>query len=303
MAQWIEGLGPELRAAGFVAVAAILRGGAFPGLWVSYTAGLPLHFLRYVRAEGRACWVGEPPPPGRVLLCEDVAGMGETLVNCLAFVESTHPGCEVLTLVSDELSRIRPRWSRHAPQVQTIFPWERHDQTPAFQRDWQSGGSTGAAAMRHDHHYRFWAVDLDVLCPADLPAAGAPVDGQTSAPAWPDELPLSPHAPALSDERHVIVTARPVQDEVRTRRWLARHGLEGIATHHRDPARHGDSPLDAARHKGTTADRLGCSDIIESCPHQAALLALHWPHLRVYWWAGGQPVLLSASAASRGQVL
>jgi hypoxanthine phosphoribosyltransferase len=296
MAQWVESLGPELRAAGFVAVAAIVRGGVFPGLWASYATGLPLHCLQYDRARGQARWIGEAPPPGRLLLCEDVAGMGETLVECLRFANATHPDCEVLTLVSDELSRVRPRWSRFAPNVQTIFPWERHDQTPAFQRDWQGGGSTGASAMRPDHDYRLWAVDLDgVLCD-DMPAGRYGAD-LARCLAERDDLPLHPRAPALLAHTHVIVTGRPAHDGERTRRWLARHGLHGIAVHHRDPGLHDDSLEAAARYKGSTADRLGCSDFIESCPHQAALVALQRPHLRVYWWADGHPVLLSATAA------
>lgn len=297
IAQWLDAIGPELRAADFVGVVAVLRGGVFPAHCVSFATGLPVFSLRYSRSDRRASWAGELPPPGKLLICEDIAGSGSTLADAVEFVRATHPEHEVLTIVSDEWSRLQPRWSMQRAGIQTVLPWERHDQTPAHKADRREGGTQATAALRPDHEYRFWGVDLDGVMCSDLAPERYAAD-LSACLAERDTLPLLPLAPTLMPGTHAIVTGRPLQDQARTRQWLARHGFEAIAVHHRDPQQH-DASIDAvARHKGSTADRLGCSDFIESCPHQATLIAMHFPHLRVYWWRDGQPVLLSAASAS-----
>lgn len=297
ISQWIDAIAPELQAGNYAGIVAVLRGGIFPAQCAAFATGVPLSFLRYGRRDQQATWVGSPPPPGRVLICEDVAGCGLTLVNAVRQVAGTHPEYDVLTIVSDGLSRLRPRWSMVLPGVQTVFPWERHDQTPRHQRDWHAGGAMGSLTMRADHDYRFWGVDLDgVLC-EDLAPADYALDLEACL-ARRDSIPLAVRAPRLSPASHVIVTGRPIQDAERTSAWLATHGIRDVQVRFRDPSTHGSSIDAVAAHKGQTADALGCSDFIESCAHQATLIALGWPHMRVYWWRGGAPVLVSAVAAA-----
>jgi hypothetical protein len=219
--------------------------------------------------------------------------MGHTLSTCLDVVRQTHPDTDVLTVVSDELSRIHPRWSMALPGVQTVFPWERHDQAPRHQKDWHAGGATGSIEMKSDHEYRFFGVDLDGVLLDDLLPSAYELDLEACL-AQRDSLPMASYAPRLSPNTHAVVTGRPTQDRDRTRIWLDKHGYGDIAVHHRDPATHGSSTELVAAHKAQAADRIGCSDFIESCPHQAALIAVAVPHVRVYWWNLGQPVLLSA---------
>jgi hypothetical protein len=151
--------------------------------------------------------------------------------------------------------------------------------------------------MMADHHYRRWGVDLDgVLC-ADLAADRYEKDMAEALRAR-DALPRAPEAPELVPGRHVIVTGRALADRDRTRGWLDARGYEGIEAHHRDPALHHHDDASIARHKARAAERLGVTDFLESCGRQAILISADAPQLRVFWWRGGDPVLINAHAAT-----
>lgn len=298
IALWVESIAAELRAAECSSIVCILRGGLFPAQCVAFATGLPLHFMRYDRGAQQATWVGPLPAPGKVLVCEDVAGLGYTLANCLDFLALSHPEFDVLTVVSDDLSRIQPRWSQHFDGVQVVFPWERHDQVPLHQQDWTEGGAAGSRVMRPDHEYRLVAVDLDgVLCHDIHPDRYA--QDLAACLAERDQLLPADFAPKLEREQHVIVTGRPNEDRERTVAWLERHGLGGIPVYCRDPAVDPGTDEGSARHKGRTADLLGCSDMVESSAEQAVLIAEQCPHLRVHWWRLGSPVLIAARGVAR----
>jgi hypoxanthine phosphoribosyltransferase len=297
IALWVDSIAPQLRAAGCSFIAGVLRGGMFPAQCVAFATGLPLHFIRHDRATQRASWVGPLPPPGKALVCEEIAGMGTTLANCLRLLSATHPEHELLTVVSDDRSRVQPRWSQRFDGVQVVFPWERHDQVPRHRRDWAEGGATGLRAMLPDHAYRLVAVDLDgVLCDDIAPDRYAA--DLAACLAERDQLLMAAHCPALEADTHVVVTGRPEEDRPRTLAWLQRHGLGALPVHFRDPLV--DPPTDegSARHKGRTADRLGCTDFIESSAQQAVFLAEQFPQLRVHWWRLGKPVLILARTSA-----
>lgn len=294
ISHWIDSLGGALRAEQFTAVAAVLRGGLFPAQCAAFATGAPLWFIRYDRGRQKASWHGGVPPPGRLLLCEDIAGHGHTLVNCQALVRQTHPDHRVLTIVSDELSRVRPDWSMHRPHVQTVLPWEREVVSPQFRQDyWHRDGAHGREPMKPDHCYRRWGIDLDgVLCD-DLPAERYEAD-MAGTLTDRDALSRAQGAPQLTADQHVIVTGRPLADRHRTRAWLDARGYCGIAVHHRDPAVHAHDDLSIAAHKASTAERLGITDFLESCAHQAILISARAPQIRVFWWRGGDPMLVNA---------
>jgi hypoxanthine phosphoribosyltransferase len=150
--QWIDSLAETLRSAQFVAVTAVLRGGLFSAQCAAFATGAPLSFIRYDRDRQQAAWHGDPPPSGRLLLCEDIAGAGHTLVNCRELVRQTHPDHRILTIVCDELSRIEPDWSMRRPIVQTVLPWEREVVSPGFRQDcWHRDAADLSA---HDHHWQ-----------------------------------------------------------------------------------------------------------------------------------------------------
>lgn len=150
ISQWIESIKHEILEHPFVAVVGILRGGGFPALCVSFSTGLPVFHIQYDRKTQRASWVGEPPPPGLLLVCEDFAGSGQTLLNSLLFIKETHE-CKTLTLISDELSRHQADWTRRYNGHRVILPWERHCHSPSHRQDWHSNqGRSGEIEMLED---------------------------------------------------------------------------------------------------------------------------------------------------------
>jgi hypoxanthine phosphoribosyltransferase len=286
LATWVDALSPRLADEGFVAVVGVLRGGGLPALWLSFALDLPVYFVRHDRSRQETRWDGELPPPGKVLLCEDFAGSGWTLVHAQSLVARTHE-FKTLTLVHDALSRTKPEWSRHFGGGRVVLPWERHCHT-ARHASYHEGGHPS----RPDADFRVFGIDLDGVFCNDLPPSSYESNLEACLNAR-DLLPMLPTAPRLDSLRHVLITGRPRCDAQRTHRWLARHGMPGTSVYFRDESVH-----DAAashHHKGLTATALGCSDFIESCPRQSLELAAAYPHLRVFWWNEGHPVLLNAS--------
>lgn len=293
---WLHGVSAEIRAEGFDGLVAIARGGVIPATMLSFHTGLPVYQVRFDRPSQTAHWIVEPPLNARrLLVVEDVAGMGQTLVTVLNLV-SRRARCEVLTLASDELSRVKPRWSQDFGDRQAVFPWERHVGVPSHQADWHGGGATGQRILRADHDYRLVAVDLDgVLC-QDMPKPMYVPELLDHCLRLRDNLPPAGNIPAMAPHTHVIVTGRPAGDAGRTRAWLAEHGFGDYAVHFRDEGRYGESLPEMARHKAETADAMGASEFIESEAEQAVMIARAAPHLRVYWWNGGEPQELAVAS-------
>ncbi|WP_206950985.1 phosphoribosyltransferase family protein [Trinickia acidisoli] len=297
--QWIASLQPDLAGEGLACAVGILRGGAPLALMVSHAVGVPAAFLRYERATRTVAWdssIAMPLAGSKVLLCEDIAGAGNTLDDCMAFLRAH--GLEVITLAAgfDDLSRIRPDYGIDARGYFVLFPWERHAYTDPYREAWQRTRAGTRGAIGEDHEFAVYAVDLDgILLPdvapehyeADLAAALAERDALLPF----DRLPGIDFACAKA-----IVTGRPEIDRARTQAWLTRHGFDRPRLVMRDPARHGDRPHEVAAHKAQAAVELSCTHFVESDPVQAIHIAQFAPLLRVVWWnaADGTGKLVSA---------
>lgn len=86
-------------------------------------------FLKYDCPLEKVEWVGNKIKGKKILLCEDIAGSGRTLINCKNFLE--REGYEVKTLVvaKDWLSASEPDYYCFDNQERGkrfIFPWERY---------------------------------------------------------------------------------------------------------------------------------------------------------------------------------
>ena len=116
----------------------ILRGGAMPALMLSQMLGIPVDFIHYDRQEAKAeinnrkvfDLVNACVEEGkRILLVDDVAGVGYTLANCydylLSFVQDESL-IRVLTLVHHVNSRTRADYCKDCSSVHAILPWERY---------------------------------------------------------------------------------------------------------------------------------------------------------------------------------
>ena len=284
---WIESLQPALLAERFTMALGILRGGAPLALMVSHAVGVPVAFLRYDRLTRSVAWdstLPVPPAGSKVLLCEDIAGRGFTLVDCIAFLQAH--GLEVRTLTGavDDLSRTQPDYAIDARGYFALFPWERQAYTERYRDDWARVEAGAAPAMANDHEYAAYAIDLDGILLPDVPLARYDED-LAAALAERDALLPFEVLPGIDLQQvRTIITGRPEMDRARTEAWLARHGFAHLQLVMRTPGRHDDSPAGAAAHKASAALRAGVTHFVESDPLQALLIAQQAPLLRVIWW-------------------
>ncbi len=297
---WIESLQPALLAERFSAAIGILRGGAPLALMASHSIGVPVAFLSYDRRARHVTWDSAlplPAPGSKVLLCEDIAGRGFTLVDSIAFLEQHGLIVKTLTGAFDELSRIRPDYANDATGYFALFPWERQAYTDDYREDWSQVEAGEGQAMAGDHEYASYAIDLDGILLPDVPLERYDED-LVAALSERDALLPFVVLPEV-DLQHVraVITGRPKMDLERTRAWLERHGFGHLELVMRAPDTHDESPAGAAAHKAAAALRCGVTHFIESDPTQALRIAQAAPLLRVIWWdaATQTGTLVSAS--------
>jgi len=285
--QWIESLQPVLAKEGFTAVIGILRGGAPLALMVSHATGANVAFLRYDRTTREVRWDSTlplPEPGSKVLLCEDIAGRGNTLVDCIAFLREHGLVVRTLTGAYDDLSRLRPDFSIDASGYFTLFPWERQAYTERYRADWSRESGQPGALMAEDHEYAVYAIDLDGVLLPDLPLARYEEDLEAALLERDALLPFE-RVPGIDLQRaRAIITGRPEIDRERTEAWLQRHGYGHLELLMRVVEEHDDTPSNVAAHKAAAAIRCGVTHFIESDPMQAIYIAQRAPLLRVIWW-------------------
>jgi len=285
--QWIESLQPALAAERFAAVIGILRGGAPLALMVSHATGSPVAFLRYERTTREVRWDSTlplPEPGSTVLLCEDIAGRGFTLTDCIAFLREHGLIVRTLTGAYDDLSRLRPDYSIDASGYFALFPWERQAYTDRYRADWARDATHEGALMAGDHEYAVYAIDLDGILLPDIPLTRYDEDLDAALLERDGLLPFEKFPDIDIPRTRAIITGRPEIDRARTQLWLERHGFGQLELVMRTPGDHDETPAGAAAHKAAAALRCGVTHFIESDPVQAIFIARSAPLLRVIWW-------------------
>lgn len=272
-------------------------------LMISHATGVEPAFLRYRRADRSVAWdssVSIPPPGSKVLLCEDIAGAGHTLKDCLSFLECRDLKVKILTAGFDDLSSIRPDYGIDGRGYFLQFPWERQAYTRAYREHWNNTGGGRTGQMAQDHEYDVYAIDLDGILLPDIPYQRYAADLQ-AALCERDHLEPYERLPPLGQIK-AIITGRPEMDRVRTKAWLSRHGHGETPLIMRDTRLYNDSPEQVSTHKAKAVLQLGCTHFVESDPVQAILIAQHAPLLRVIWWDAGseQGRLIGAAGWEQG---
>ncbi|WP_394839441.1 phosphoribosyltransferase domain-containing protein [Pendulispora rubella] len=285
--RWIESLQPALLAERFTMVIGILRGGAPLALMASHATGAPVAFLRYERQTRAVAWDSTlplPPAGSKVLLCEDIAGYGFTLRDCLAFLQQQGLVIKTLTGVVDDRSATQPDFAIDARGYAPLLPWERQARTELHRADWSLAANGYGGKMREDHEYATYAIDLDGILLPDVPKARYEEDLEAALSERDELLPFDvfPHIDLASVR--LIITGRPEIDRARTEAWLARHGFSHMQIEMRVMDLHDETPSGAAAHKAAAALRRGITHFIESEAVQALQIAQLAPLLRVIWW-------------------
>ncbi|WP_308634623.1 hypothetical protein [Paenibacillus silvisoli] len=263
----------------------LLRGGYFIGLHLAFLTGLPYYFVKYERSTSRVSWEGTIPTGNRLLLCEDFAGSGMTLIHTKTFIESY--GYEVDTLVGccDQLSASVPAYAcfrNYNPEYRFIFPWERHRINTLSRQE-----------VMHDHELDKTAWDLDGVFLEDVPSEVYRA-GLDQALLIRDEYAKAEFAPAAYKAEDMIITGRPVCDRERTLRWLSKFNIS-LEAAFRDDQIEKPTKQETAAWKGKRALDLGFNHFVESCPIQALHMANLYPEIRVIWWNAGKPIRIQAA--------
>lgn len=283
-----EAIAPVVRRRGYHALIAILRGGAFVATKLAFHTGLPLHFMRYQRPNALPVWHSPQPVGPKVLLCEDFAGSGRTLLDCKQFLLDQRLEVDTLVVCKDARSASHPDlflFEHQEPGGRFVLPWERVRLNPASHAQL-------CAEAQPDHLYEKTAWDMDGIFLDDIEPHHYDRDLPATL-ALRDEMPLSPLAPVPAPG-DVIVTGRPTEDGERTLAWLRRYQI-AVDVHLRSDKIARPSKQQVALWKGGTALRLGCTRYIESCGEQALLLSAAFPELSVLWWNRGEPVAVNGT--------
>ena len=285
--QWIESLQSTLLAERFTMAIGILRGGAPLALMVSHATGTPIAFLRYERQARTVSWDSTLPVPARgskVLVCEDIAGHGFTLIDCVAFLKQQGLAVKTMTGVVDDLSATQPDFAIDARGYSALFPWERQARTERYRADWSRAANCDTRAMGSDHEYANYAIDLDGILLPDVPKARYEEDLDAALSERDKLLPLGVLPGIDLHTVRTIITGRPEMDRARTEAWLTRHGFGHMDLVMRAADIHDESPTGAAAHKAAAALRNGVTHFVESDPVQALQIAQRAPLLRVIHW-------------------
>ena len=280
----LDALADKVRRENFGAIAIVLRGGSFAGMHMAFLTGIPCYFIRYNRKTRKVRWVGEPAPlKCHVLLCEDFAGAGWTLIDCHAFLLEAGFHVKTLVVCQDSESATIPDFycfDGTNNNEKYLLPWERHILAV---REFDG---------REDHEYERVAWDLDGVFLSEVHGYFYSADLEATL-KMRDNLPLAPFAPNVSIQ-DVIVTERPLRDKERTEEWLREHNLcvpvvfrdEDVQTHSKE---------NDAKWKGQRALDLGCTHYVESDAEESVHIAVMYPELRTIWWNEGDPLSIKAA--------
>jgi hypoxanthine phosphoribosyltransferase len=285
--QWIASLQSELTREAFTCTVGILRGGAPLALMVSHATGIPCAFLRYDRASRTVTWdssIPIPPAGNKILICEDIAGLGYTLADCIQYLQSYGLIVKTLTAGFDDSSLIRPDYSIDGRGCFLLFPWERHSYTEDYRTAWQRTNAGCNGRIAEDHEFSVYAIDLDGILVPDIPHERYESDLHAALRERDSLDPYQDLPPIDVRAAKAIITGRPEIDRTRTLAWLRKYDFDEPLLLMRDPAKHDETAEQVAAHKAQAAVQLACTHFIESDPKQAILIARHAPLLRVVWW-------------------
>lgn len=280
----IDALSEVLRKQNYDAIVIILRGGSFLGGHLSFQLDLPVFFLKYNRKDGKVSWVGEKPLYEKVILCEDFAGSGHTLIDCKEFLEIEGYSVSTFVVSVDRLSSSHPDYAcfwLQNEQRRIIFPWERY----------RLNHDVNKRERLSDLEYKKTGWDMDGVFLDDIESSIYRQDIQKALEIR-DILPMASYAPS-PEIQDVIITGRPTTDYDRTRKWAEFNKIT-IPIYLRDDAIDFPTHQTTARWKAFKAMELGCTHYVESEADQAIFIAAQRPELHVIWWNKGEPIVIQS---------
>lgn len=126
----LDTLASRVKRANYDSIVMIVRGGTFAGMHMVFLTELPYTFMVHDRVTGTSSFYGDVKAEGRrVLLCEDFAGRGRTLLSCKETLENMGYEVDTLVISTDTLSASEPDYKCfHMDEYHKrfVFPWERY---------------------------------------------------------------------------------------------------------------------------------------------------------------------------------
>lgn len=259
---------PAIEAAGYERIVAIARGGLYAGTMLSQFTGLPLEVAWFDRSERKARSTCPPSQGGRLLLVEDIAGMGYTLTTVKDYLLDLGWQVDTFVLTWDNKSRSQPTYGMPLTTERPLFPWERGIALYSF--------STERKGADPD----FWkrGFDLDGVFLEDVPHE-LYTSNLAAALSQREAMPALAGRPCLwkNDGEAFIVSARLQSEQSQTEAWLQRHDLKARAVLLRE-----NLTISAAQHKAQAILRHGITEFVESELEQAQDIARLVPHCVVW---------------------
>lgn len=293
---WIErkisAYAARLQTLGVTDIVGVSRGGIFPATIAAFELGIKnIHLLNYCRDNKLVTAQFYRPinETSVVLLCEDVAGDGNTLVDCIKYLEQFNCKIYVLTIAHFNGSKIIPDFSFDFGEIISVFPWERFSVNHQAKNEWRLNRKLSKA----DADYYQYGSDLDGVF---LPDVEDRIYHENLALALDMRKKLTPyeseHFPPIDLSKAHIVTGRPICDYDVTVEWLNKHNIAFEALHMRDTNEIDFTAADdhyvksekSALSKVQHIYRLGLTHYYESDPLQATLIAKMLPFIKVIWW-------------------
>ncbi|MFC7439685.1 phosphoribosyltransferase [Laceyella putida] len=284
----LDTLAKDIMSANFDGLVIILRGGSFAGMHLAFLTGLPYYFLRYDRKIEKPAWLGNIPEKKRLLICEDFAGMGKTLINCKKFLVDLGYDVSTLVICKDRKSASTPDYycfDCQETNARFLLPWERYRINP----------STGTASENQellDHEYERTAWDMDGVFIDGIKSAQIH-NGSEGTPFLRDQDPIAKYAPVPLTQ-DIIISSRPVSHKESTEKWFRTHNIY-VPIIFRDDDVELSTLESVAKWKGSRAIELGFTHFVSGNSEVALFIAAFYPELRVIWWNQGHPISLQAS--------
>ena len=298
-----------LRALGITDVVGVSRGGIYPATLAAFALDLPgIHLLNYDRSSNAVEWQGYRglSKDSVVLLCEDVAGEGQTFKHCIEFIREKTQHLHTLTIYHSTGSAVKPDFGYDAGDVSCIFPWERYFINPQARLEWKEFRKQS----KPDTEYFKYGSDMDGVFLPDIDDSLY----QTDLPrALRERSKLKPYDAALFPDiplaETTIISGRPTGDQTTTEVWLKEHAIDVQEVVLRNEREIDFLPGDdhytkaekAAISKSQSILRLGITHYYESDPLQSILIANKVPMVRVCWWNNALMVRKWITATSAQQ--
>lgn len=276
IAMKIDTMVPAIREASFDALVVIVRGGSFPGTHLSIRTGLPIYFLSYERKKNPPVvnWIGEPAPPGKLLLVEDVAGAGKTLSSCLHFLLLSSYEVNTFVVFKDTKSAVEPDFFCFAsdiPDRTFLLPWEKSKINPSYL-------TLDKSERFVDHELEFTVWNMNCFVEQD----------EMNHFVKRSITPIP-----LLEENDAILTTESEFEDIH-RKWL-----KGNKVSHpfyvAEPDSSFGSHLGSAILVGNQLMTIGCTRYVDNDVENLVLLSSCFPHLEILWWNSGNPIALTTS--------